>query len=88
MKNRRSTDAAIDCDKISDSDGLTTGSTGVSKFTLRDAIISGDGGTGELGLGGRVIGRVSTHEPVDFFHVNASESGVAWIGETAGIILS
>ena len=88
MKKRRSTDAAIYCNKISDSDGLTTGSTGVSKFTLGEAVISGDAGTGELGLGGRGIGRVSTHEPVDLFHVNASESGVAWIGETDGIILS
>ena len=89
MKKRRSADAAMDCDKISESDGVTMGAAIVSNSMLGEAVALGGTGTGELGLGGRGgMGKVSDHEPSKSFHANASESGVAWIGETDGITLS
>ena len=65
------------------------GAVRVSKLMLGEAVASGGTGTGELGLGGRGgVGKVSAHEPAESFYANASESGVAWIGETDGITLS
>ena len=89
MKKRRSTDAAIDLNKISESDGLTLDAAGVSKVTLEEAVASDGTSTKDLGLEGRGrVGRVSAQEPPKSFHVNASESGVTCIGDTDGIILS